>query len=71
MNINRLSWERYSVFTLHSHCSCFRVARRSHKGSALEHRGAYLKKSPVGYASVPFPIGGRGWVFHSNWELAF
>jgi hypothetical protein len=31
----------------------------------------YLYKSPVGYTSVPFPIGGRGWVFHSNMELAF
>jgi hypothetical protein len=31
----------------------------------------YLHKSPVGYTSVPFPIGGRGWVFHSNMELAF
>lgn len=31
----------------------------------------YLYKSPVGYTSVPFAIGGRGWVFHSNMELAF
>ena len=31
----------------------------------------YLYKSPVGYTSVPYPIGGRGWVFHSNMELAF
>lgn len=31
----------------------------------------YLYKSPVGYTSVPFPIGGRGWVFYSNMELAF
>ena len=31
----------------------------------------YLYKSPVGYTSVPFPIGGTGWVFHSNMELAF
>lgn len=31
----------------------------------------YLYKSPVGYTSVPFPIGGRGWVFHTNMELAF
>ena len=31
----------------------------------------YLKRSPVGYTSVPFPLGGRGWVFHSNMELAF
>jgi len=31
----------------------------------------YLYKSPVGYTSVPFPVGGRGWVFHTNMELAF
>jgi hypothetical protein len=31
----------------------------------------YLYKSPVGYTSVPYPIGGKGWVFHSSWELAF
>lgn len=33
--------------------------------------GLYLNRSPVGYTSVPFPLGGRGWVFHSNLELAF
>jgi hypothetical protein len=31
----------------------------------------YLYKSPVGYTSVPFAIGGKGWVFHSSMELAF
>ena len=31
----------------------------------------YIYKSPVGYSSVPFVIGGRGWVFHSSLELAF
>jgi hypothetical protein len=31
----------------------------------------YLFKSPVGYTSVPFVIGGRGWIFHSSLELAF
>jgi hypothetical protein len=31
----------------------------------------YLYNSPVGYTSVPFPIGGKGWVFHSSMELAF
>jgi len=33
--------------------------------------GLYLYKSPVGYTSVPYPVGGRGWVFHSSMELAF
>jgi hypothetical protein len=31
----------------------------------------YLFKSPVGYTSVPFAVGGHGWVFHSSLELAF
>lgn len=31
----------------------------------------YIYKSPVGYTSVPYPIGGTGWVFHSSMELAF
>ena len=33
--------------------------------------GLYLYKSPVGYTSVPFAVGGRGMVFHSSLELAF
>ncbi len=31
----------------------------------------YLYKSPVGYSSVPFVLGGKGWVFHSTVEMAF
>ena len=31
----------------------------------------YLYKSPVGYSSVPFVVGGKGWVFHSTVEMAF
>jgi hypothetical protein len=31
----------------------------------------YLYNSPVGYTSVPFVVGGKGLVFHSNVELAF
>lgn len=31
----------------------------------------YLYRSPVGYTSVPFAVGGTGLVFHSNLELAF
>jgi hypothetical protein len=31
----------------------------------------YLHKSPVGYTSVPFAVGGKGWVFHSSFEVAF
>jgi hypothetical protein len=31
----------------------------------------YLAKSPVGYTAVPFAVGGKGWVYHTNFELAF
>jgi hypothetical protein len=31
----------------------------------------YLYKSPVGYTSVSYPVGGRGWVFNTTVELAF
>lgn len=31
----------------------------------------YLYNSPVGYTSVPFAVGGKGFVFHSNLEMAF
>jgi len=33
--------------------------------------GLYLNRSPVGYTAVPFTVGGTGWVFHTNLELAF
>ena len=31
----------------------------------------YLFRSPVGYTSVPFPLGGKGWVLDTTVELAF
>lgn len=31
----------------------------------------YLDNSPVGYSSVPFALGGNGWVFVTDLELAF
>jgi hypothetical protein len=31
----------------------------------------YMSKSPVGYTAIPFALGGKGWVFDSNWEVAF
>lgn len=31
----------------------------------------YLRNSSVGYTSVPFTVGGNGFVFHTNLELAF
>ncbi|MGH7868737.1 MAG: hypothetical protein ACREP9_14175, partial [Candidatus Dormibacteraceae bacterium] len=33
--------------------------------------GLYLSNSPVGYTSVPFALGGKGFVFNSTFELAF
>src|ERR1700752_5140275 len=41
------------------------------KGVRWNTEALYLDRSPFGYTSVPFPLGGRGWVFHSNMELAF
>jgi len=34
-------------------------------------QGLYLDRSPVGYASVPFIVGGDGWVFTTDLNLAF
>ena len=31
----------------------------------------YLEDSPVGYSSVPFAVGGNGWVLQSNIEARF
>jgi hypothetical protein len=31
----------------------------------------YTFNSPVGYTAVPFALGGKGWVFHTNFEVAF
>jgi hypothetical protein len=31
----------------------------------------YDSNSPVGYTSVPFALGGKGFIFHSTLELAF
>lgn len=31
----------------------------------------YLRNSAVGYTALPYPQGGNGPVFHTNWELAF
>jgi hypothetical protein len=31
----------------------------------------YLYKSSVGYSAIAYPVGGKGWVFHSNVELNF
>ncbi|MND09347.1 hypothetical protein D3C83_325940 [compost metagenome] len=31
----------------------------------------HLNRSPVGYSSVPFVVGGNGFVFHSNFQVNF
>jgi hypothetical protein len=33
--------------------------------------GLYLSKSPVGNTSLPYNVGSRGFVFYTNWEVAF
>ena len=37
----------------------------------LNVQGLYLKDSPVGYASVPFQVGGNGWAITTDMVLAF
>jgi hypothetical protein len=34
-------------------------------------QGLYLDRSPVGYSSVPFIVGGDGWVFTTDVNLSF
>ena len=34
-------------------------------------QGLYLDRSPVGYASVPFIVGGDGWVLSTDAVLSF
>lgn len=41
------------------------------RGFRLNGEAIYLEDSPVGYNSVPYPLGGNGWVFVSNAELSF
>jgi len=31
----------------------------------------HLRKCPVGYTAVPYPVGGNGDVFHTNFEMTF
>ncbi len=37
----------------------------------MEFQGLYLNDSPVGYSSVPFALGGNGWVFTTDLVVAF
>jgi hypothetical protein len=31
----------------------------------------HLRKCPVGYTAVPYPVGGNGDIFHTNFEMTF
>ncbi len=43
----------------------------SRKEFRINAQGLYLKDSPVGYSSVPFTVGGNGWVFSLDAIVAF
>ena len=43
----------------------------SRKEFRINAQGLYLKDSPVGYSSVPFTVGGKGWVFSLDAIVAF
>ena len=41
------------------------------RGLRLNAEWLHLDKCPVGYTAVPYPVGGNGDVFHTNFELNF
>ena len=41
------------------------------RGLRLNAEWLHLNKCPVGYTAVPYPVGGNGDVFHTNFELNF
>ena len=41
------------------------------RGFRINGEAIYLRKSPVGYASVPYVVGANGWIFVTNAEIAF
>lgn len=41
------------------------------RGFRLNAETLFLRKSPVGYASLPYPLGADGWLFVTNAEVAF
>jgi hypothetical protein len=45
------------------------VAR--HRGLRVNVEWLHLDECPVGYTAVPYPVGGNGDVFHTNFELNF
>jgi hypothetical protein len=41
------------------------------RGLRLNVEWLHLNKCPVGYTAVPYPVGGNGNVFHTNFEMNF
>jgi hypothetical protein len=41
------------------------------RGLRLNAEWLHLRKSPVGYTAVPYPVGGNGDVYHLNFEMNF
>ena len=41
------------------------------RGLRLNAEWLHLNKCPVGYTAVPYPVGGNGDVFHTNFEMNF
>jgi len=41
------------------------------RGLRLNAEWIHLNKCPVGYTAVPYPVGGNGDVFHTNFEMNF
>ncbi len=43
----------------------------ANRGLRLNAEWIHLNNCPVGYTAVPYPVGGNGSVFHTNFELNF
>ena len=41
------------------------------RGIRLNGEWMYVSRSPVGYTAYPYPVGGKGTVFHINLEMNF
>ena len=41
------------------------------RGLRLNAEWIHLNNCPVGYTAVPYPVGGNGNVFHTNFEMNF
>ena len=64
-----------AIFGTHGDTSEFRAGANYYplkqRGIRLNAEWLHLNKSPVGYTAVPYPVGGNGDVFHTNFELNF